>query len=277
MNPAAIGSFCPRLSEASQLLPLIRRYLVAAAPRVFATSIELLPIVEEGLFGYELVSDCESHIYPILGCKANGEPVLRKNSYGVDAPRALRLVTLDGRLLSRGGRTTRNRIRRPDCLFPNWLGAAESAWAQLVPLFPGLPRRAPLPHELADRRLDEALVVAYSHLSRWDPFIEFFGLPNEEQMGFALSGACGEHGELVLYQPDTWTLRWYAPLEVLCESWSLQAVGPEAANDNGSGYPRTMDRRARCRRATDRGWLPDSCKGTERRRMRGRRTADQSA
>jgi hypothetical protein len=277
MNPAASRLFCPRLSEASRLLPLIRRYLVAAAPRSLATTIKLLPIVQVGLFGYELVSACETHIYPIIGCNANGEPVLRKNSYGVDAAHALRLVAVDGRLHSRSGRATRNSIPRPDSLFPNWLAAAESAWAQLVPLFPDLPRQTPVLDEIADPWLDKALVVAHSHLVRWDPFIEFFGLPKEEQMGFALSGACGEHGELVLHQPDTWTLRWNAPPEVVCESWSLQADGPEAANDSEGGYPRSLDRRARCRRATDRGWLPDSCAGTERRQRSGRRAVDQHA
>ena len=277
MNPAASRSFCPRLSEASQLLPLIRRYLVAAAPRSLATTIELLPIVEDGLFGYELVPDGEMHIYPIIGCNANGEPVLRKNSYGGDAPHALRLVAVDGRLLSRRGRATRNSIQRSDSLFPNWLAAAESAWAQLAPQFPDLPRRDPVLHEIADQWLDKALVVARSHLVRWDPFIAFFGLPKEEQMGFALNGACGEHGQLVLHHPDTWALRWNAPPEVVCESWSLQADGPEATNDSAGGYPRSLDRRACCRRATNRGWLPDSCAGTERRQRRGRRAIDQHA
>jgi len=277
MIPSASRSFCPRLSEASRLLPLIRRYLVAAAPRALANTIELLPIVEDGLLGYELVPDRETPIYPILGCNANGEPVLRSNYCAVDAPRALRLVAVDGRLLSRSGPATRNNVPLPDASFPTWHAAAESAWAHLAPPLPGLPRQTPAVHEIADPWLDKALVVAFSHLVRWDPFIAFLGFPREEQMGFALAGAGGEHGELVLLQPDTWALRWNAPPEIVCESWSLRAAGPDVANDSAAGYPRSLDRRARCRRAMDRGGLPDSCAGTERRQRCGRREMDQHA
>ena len=277
MNPAASRSFCPRLSEACHLLPLIRGYLVAAAPRSPATALELVPIVEDGLFGYELVSDRETHIYPIIGCNAQGEPVLRKNSYYVGAPDALRLVAVNGRLLSRGGRAARYSIQRRDSLFPNWLVAAESAWAQLLPLFPDLPRRTKVLRAISHRWLDKGLFVAHSHLVRWDPFIEFFGLPNEAHLGFALSGASGEHGELTFRRPDTWALRWNAPPEIVCESWSLLAEDLEAGNDGMDAYLRSPDRRTRCRRATDRGRFPDSWAGKDRRQMRGRRAVDQHA
>ena len=81
MKPAADQSYCPRLSEAKHLLPLLRGYLVGAAPDALATPIDLVPIVEDGLFGYELIPDRDMHVYPIIGRNAQGEPVLRKNSY----------------------------------------------------------------------------------------------------------------------------------------------------------------------------------------------------
>ena len=55
--------FCPRLSEAKTFLPLLRAELLAAAPRhtlPLGLSLELLPIAEDGLFGYELVPDRET-------------------------------------------------------------------------------------------------------------------------------------------------------------------------------------------------------------------------
>jgi hypothetical protein len=87
---AANRFFCPRLSEARQVLPLISGHVVAAASRhPFGTALELWPIVEDGLFGYELVSDRETHTYLIMACNAMGEPVLRRTSYSVGAADAL--------------------------------------------------------------------------------------------------------------------------------------------------------------------------------------------
>jgi len=274
---AASQPFRPRLSEACRLLPLIRSYLVAAAPRSLATALELVPIVEDGLFGYELVADPETHIYPIVGCNAQGAPVLRRNSYGFGAPGALRVVAVNGRLLSRSGRPVCYSIQRRDSLFADWLAAAESAWAQLLPLFPGRPRQTLVLHEAANRWLDQALVVAHSQLIRWDPFIAFFGLPNEAHLGFALSGADGERGDLAFQQPATWTLRWNAPPEVVRESWSALAEERGPGNDSVDRYLRSPDRRARCRRATDHGRLPDPWVGQERRQGRGRRVVDRHA
>ncbi len=277
MNPAASQSFYPRLSEACHLLPLIRGYLVAAAPRSLATAVELVPIVEEGLFGYELVAERATHIYPIIGCNAQGEPVLRKNSYGIGAPDALRLVAVNGRLLSRSGHAARSSVRGSDTRFPNWLAAAQSAWAQLLMAFPDQPRETPVLREKSHGLLDEALAVAHSHLARWDPFIQFLGLPNEVHLGFTLSGASGEHGELIFQQPDTWALRWNAPPEVVCESWCPLAEDLVAGNDRLDDYLRSSNRRARGRRATDRGRFPDPWVGKERRQGRGRRAVDQHA
>ena len=274
MNPSASQSFCPRLSEAGHLLPLIRGYLVAAAPRPLATTLDLVPIVEDGLFGYELLPDSETHICPILGCNAQGEPVLRKNWYDAGAPDALHLVAANGRLLSRSERAARYGIQRRDSKFPDWSAAAEAAWAQLLILFSDVPRQAPILRENTHRRLDNALSVAHSHLDRWDPFIDFLGLPNEAQLGFVLSGASGEHGELAFRQPDTWALRWNAPPEVVKKSWSPVVKVPEVHNDQVDGDRRSADRRAHSRRAADRGRFRDVWAGKDRRRVQGRRAID---
>jgi hypothetical protein len=53
--------------------------------------IDLLPIVEDGLFGYELLPDRNTHTYVTIDCNAQGEPFLRKTSYGVGVPNALRI------------------------------------------------------------------------------------------------------------------------------------------------------------------------------------------
>jgi hypothetical protein len=277
MKPAVGRSFCPRLSEACHILPLIRGHLIAAAPASLATALELLPIVEDGLFGYELVSERRTHIYPIIGCNAQGRPVLRKNSYGVGAPEALRLVTVNGRRLSRNGSPAHLRVQRHDFVFPDWGAAAESAWAQLLPLFPDRPRQPPVLREIPHQWLDDALLVARSRLIRWDPFIEFFGLPNEAHLGFALSGAGGEHGELAFHQPDTWALRWNAPPDVVYQSWSALPGDVVPDDDRPDGYPGSPERRARGRRATDRGSFPDAWTGMERRRGGDRRAGDRHA
>ncbi len=274
VKTAANRSYCPRLSEATHLLPLLRDCLVEAAPRPLATTLDLVPIVEDGLFGYELMPDRETHIYPIIGCNAQGEPVLRKNSYGVAAPHAMHLVAVNGRLHSSSGRATCRSIERRDNLFPNWLAAAESAWEQLLILCPGPPRHAPILGENAHRRLDKALSVAHSHLYLWDPFIEFIGLPNEAQFGFMLSGTDGESGKLTFQQPDTWTLSWSASPEAVNKSWSPMAKVLNHRAEDYRGFP---DRRAQCRRAKNCGRFADSSVGNDRRKTYGRRTMDQRA
>ena len=112
------------------------------------------------------------------------------------------------------------------------------------------------------RYFDKALSVAHSHLLRWDPFIQFFGLPDEAQMGFELIGAGGEHGELTFQQPDIWTLRWSAPPEVINETWSLPWDDLDAGRDQAEGDLDLTDRPAHTRR------------GKERRKTRGRRATD---
>jgi hypothetical protein len=109
------------------------------------------------------------------------------------------------------------------------------AWAHLFFLFPERPRQAVAVREHAHRCLDEALAIAQSHLSPWNPFIQFCGLPNEAQLGFALKDANGGHGELVFQRPDIWMLRWKAPPQAVYESWSVALPDPDAASDTAHG------------------------------------------
>jgi hypothetical protein len=225
-------TFYPRLSEARHLLPLLRSHLIAAAPRhSFAAglALDLLPIVEDGLFGYELLPEREAHTYVTLGCNRLGEPVLRKTLYGI--PNTLQLAAVNGRILSRNERAARYSTQQRDYCFADWPAAAESAWAHLLGLFPEQPRQRFAVREHLHRCLDEALSIAHSHLAHWDPFIHFCGMPNEAQHGFLLTGAKGEHGELVLQTPDIWILRWKAPPHAIYESWSVLLPDADAAND----------------------------------------------
>ena len=226
-------AFCPRLSEARHLLPLLRSHLIATASRypLPIGLVDLLPIVEDGLFGYELVPDRTTHTYVTIGCNALGDPVLRKTLYGVGAPNALRLVAVNGRILSRSERAARYDTQQRDCGFPDWPAAAEAAWAQLLLLFPERPRQTVVIREHLHRCLDEALSIAQSHLAHWNPFIHFSGLPNEAEHGFALNGAEGEHGELVFQRPDIWLLRWKDPPQAVYESWSVVLRDPDVAKD----------------------------------------------
>ena len=226
--------FYPRLSEAMHFLPLLRQHLVAAACRYAlppGLTIDLLPIVEDGLFGYELLPDRNTHTYVTIGRNAQSEPVLRKTLYGVGATNTLQLVTVNGHILSRSGRASRYDTQQRDTHFPDWPAAAESAWAQLLILFPERPRQPIAVPENVHRCLDEALSIAYSHLAHWNPFIHFGGLPNEAQQGFALKGANGDHGELVFQRPDIWMLRWRAPPQAVYESWSVVVPDLDAALD----------------------------------------------
>ena len=228
------NSFSPRLSEAKHLLPLLRSQLVAAAtlyPLPSGLALDLMPLSEDGLFGYELVPDRAAHTYVTIGSNAQGEPVLRRAVYGVGSGDALRLVAVDGNRLTRSERAGRYRTLQRDAHFPDWAAAAEAAMAQLLVLFPQRPRRPVTMREHAHRCLDEALAVAYSHLARWDPFIRFCGIPNEAEHGFALAGEHGECGWLTFQRPDIWMLRWKAPPQAVYESWSVALADRDAASD----------------------------------------------
>jgi len=229
LGSAMAELFCPRLSEAMHFLPLLRKHLVAAACRYALPprlTIDLLPIVEDGLFGYELLPDRNTHTFATIGCNARGEPVLRKTSYGVDGSNALQLVAVNGHIVSRSERASRYGTQQHDSRFPDWPAAAESAWAHLLFLFPERPRQPIAVRENVHQSLDEALSIAHSHLAHWNPFIHFGGLPNEAQ-----KGASGEYGELVFQRPDIWMLRWRAPPTAVYESWSVVVPDLDAAGD----------------------------------------------
>jgi hypothetical protein len=231
---AHIADMYPRLSEARDLLPLLRSHLIAAASRYplpAGLALELLPIVEDGLFGYELVPDRNTHTYVTIGCNAQGTPLLRRTWYGVGAPNTLQLVAVNGRKFSRSERASRYSRQQRDSRFSDWPAAAESAWAQLLFLFPERPRQPVAVREHPHRCLDESLSIAYSHLAHWNPVIQFCGLPNEAQHGFALKGAHGEHGNLIFQKPDIWMLRWKAPPQAVYESWSVALPDSDTASD----------------------------------------------
>ena len=152
--------FCPRLYEAMHFLPLLRMHVVAAASRYplpAGLALDLLPIVEDGLFGYEILADREAHTYVTIGCNAQGEPVLRKTLYDVGAHNALQLVAVNGHILSRSERAARYSTQQRDHHFSDWPAAAEAAWAELLFLFPGRPRQPVAVPEHVHRCLDEAL------------------------------------------------------------------------------------------------------------------------
>jgi hypothetical protein len=236
------NSFSPRLSEASIFLPLLRRHLVEAAsayPLPADLALDLVPIVEDGLFGYELVPDRDSHTYLTVGCNARSEPMVRRTLYGIGAPNALQLVAVNGHVLSHGERAAHYSVQQRDACFADLAAATDSVWAQLLGLFPQRPRRPVTLRQHWHRCLDEALTIAHSHLARWNPFIQFCGIPSEAQRGFPLSGADGEHGELVFQRPDIWMLRWKAPPHAVYESWSvvlpdLNAAGASARDEFAS-------------------------------------------
>jgi hypothetical protein len=229
-----LRAFHPRLSEARHLLPLVRSHLVAVASRYSLPTgmgLDLLPIVEDGLFGYELLPDLVTHAYLTIGCDAQGTPVVRRTLYDCGASNALFLAALNGHTLSRGKRAAHYGNEQRDAHFPDWPAAAESTWAQLGTLLPQRPRQPVILRENLHRCLDEALSIAHSQLAHWDPCIRFCGLPKEAQQGFALMGPDRARGELIFQRPDIWMLRWKAPPQAVYESWSVAVDDPHVAGD----------------------------------------------
>lgn len=228
--------FWPRLSDAKTLLPHLRAHLAGAAPRYSLPvniSIDLLPIIEDGLFGYELVPDRNTHTYFTIGCCETGEAILRRTMC-TDAPSALRLAAVDGKSVSRRNFSLRHPTQQRDFRFAEISDAVEAGLSQLVTQFPERPRQPIALQVSVHRYLDEALAITHAHLSDWDPFIRFVGLPNEAQYGFALTGDNGECGELVSRRPDMWVLRWKSPEGAIYEEWALLLPDLEA----GSGFAR---------------------------------------
>lgn len=215
--------FYPRLSQATNLLPVLRAQLAAAASRHLLPdgfSCDLLPIVEDGIFGYEFLPQRQTHTYLTLGCDSSGQPVLRKSLYCAAAPCALRLAATNGRVLTQGELVAWHCIQPRDFPFPDWTTAAEAAWHDFSALFPEGPRRAVEIHDARHRSLDQALAIAHSLLAHCDPSIDFCGVPDEAQYGIALTGANGESGQLMARTAGDWTLRWEATGKALHEHWA---------------------------------------------------------
>ena len=232
-------AFRPRLSDASRILPLLRERIVdtsTAHPLPKGLSLELVPIVEEGLFGFELETDRETPTYLIIGCNAQGEPVMRETMYDTRAPRALQLVAMYGKHLLRPDREARFHAQRHDSQFNDWPAAVEAMWNRLSLLFPGHPRQRVAIPDARNRSLEGALSVAWTHLARWDPFIIFCGLPDEAELGFVLEDATGGHGVLIYQRPDIWMLRWKAPPDAVYESWSVVVPPVDVERNAGNGF-----------------------------------------
>jgi hypothetical protein len=223
-------AFCPRLSLAADLLPRLRAHLVAAAPRHMLPdgfSFDLLPIVDDGVFGYELLPQRKTHTYLTLGCDSGGRPVMRKSLYCAEAPSALRLATTNGCALTQGELDAWHRIQSRDFSFSDWSSAAEATWRDFAALFPDGPRRPVRFHDGRHGCLDEALAMAHSLLAAWEPRIDFCGVPDEAQYGIALTGANGETGQLAARTAGRWTLRWDAGAEAIREQWDASAWDAE--------------------------------------------------
>ena len=227
----------PRLSEAKTYLPLLRAELLDAARRytlpVSLSPLDLLPIVEDGLFGYELIPDRCTHTYLAIGRHEVGSAVVRRTLYCEHAPSALRLAALNGQSVVRERFTPKDPVKQRDDRFPEIPDAVESALAQLVTLFPERPRKPIEFHADVHRYLDDALAIAHAYLLVWNPRVQFYGLPNEAELGYRLSGDYGEQGVLISKRPDMWVLRWKSPARDIYEEWSVTIPPSDASGAAG--------------------------------------------
>jgi hypothetical protein len=223
---------CPRLSQAMLLLPLLRAQLGAAASRYSLPAgleVELLPIVEDALFGYELLPNHDTHTYLTLGADDNNAPIVRNNLYCASAPSALRLATVSGRPLLKHEIDAWDEIEQRDVRYPDWPSAAAAVWAELARLFADAPRYAIAIQDAGHGALDQVLAIARSRLRGFDPSIEFCGIPDEAQYGYVLKDARGGHGNLVLRSRGSWELHWTARASHIDEQWRATPFDGEAA------------------------------------------------
>ncbi len=224
-------AFYPRLSDARNLFPLVRAHLAAAAAHhslPASLAFDLLPIVEDGVFGYEILPNRETQTFLTIGRDDRGVPLLRRTVYRAEVPRALHLATINGHTFMPGEFDARRHIERQDAVFADWISAAEAAWAALVALFPDMPRHTV---EICDDRnqsLDNALAIAQSRLAQCDPCIDFCGVPDEAQYGYALTGADGERGYLALRPQHRWVLQWESPVNAVYSRWSVPPPAVDA-------------------------------------------------
>jgi hypothetical protein len=217
------SSFRPRISQAKDLFPIVRTHLAAAAalhslPAGF--SLDLLPIVEEGIAGYEVLPSRASYTFLTIGWDERGKPVLRESTYLDGPPGGLRVVSIDGQAQPVDCGAPQ-RLRQRDSVLPDWPTAAEAVWSELARLDPQEPRYAIEVHDLRLEELDEALATAYRHLADFDPDIDFCGVPDEAQYGFALSDAKGGRGQLIARHPETWTLWFQSATGTIHEEWAM--------------------------------------------------------
>jgi hypothetical protein len=213
---------CPRLSQAKMLLPQLRAQLGGAASHYSlppGLEVELLPIVEDELFGYELLPNRDTHTYVTFGADAKGTPVVRKNLYCTASPSALRLATASGRALMQHELDAWDDIEQRDTRYSDWASAAAAVWAELAKLFAERPRHAISIRDAGHAAFDDTLGIAQSRLRDCDPQIEFCGIPDEAQYGFVLKGARGEHGNLVLRSRGSWELHWTTPTARADAQW----------------------------------------------------------
>ena len=147
-----------------------------------------------------------------------------------NAPSVLRLAAVSGKSVGGTNFPHRKSAQQRDSRLGELSDAVESGFSQLVTLYPERPRRSIELRDSVHRYLDEALSIAHAKLSDWNPFIQFFGLPDEAQYGFALRGDHGEHGELVSRRPDMWVLRWKSRQTVVYEEWSVLLPNLDASS-----------------------------------------------
>lgn len=284
----------PRISQARDLLPLVRAHLVAAAAHSSlpaGVSLELMPIVEDGLIGYEFLPNQAKNIYLTIGCDGSGAPVLRESSYRTLPQSVLRLASVNGRALPRDGIAAGLRLQQHDTVFRDWSLTSEAAWRGLAALFPEEPRHAIEVRGAWHECLDCALAIADAHLAGCDPCIDFCGVPNEAQYGFALTEVGGGRGRLTSRRPGTWVL-WFQSAEItLNEEWSVSLPGIDVAaawvsagatplRDDVAVAAATPLRRSghraggrvdTDRRRADRRHANDAARGRDERRHRDRR------
>jgi len=215
--------FRPRISQAKDLFPIVRAHLAAAAALhslPAGLSFDLLPIVEDGIAGYEILPNRATQTYLTIGWERRGKPVVRESSYLDGRPTNLRVVAVDGQAATADA-TAPGRLRQRDTVFRDWPSAAEAVWSELARLFPQQSRHAIELHDLRHEELDEALATAYRHLAEIDPHIDFCGVPDEAQYGFALTDPKGGRGQLVARHPETWTLWFESSAGKVQEEWPM--------------------------------------------------------
>ena len=219
----------PRLSDATAILPRIRHELVVQAATLDGTKgreIALCAIVEDGLFGYELVPSMMTLPFLIMGCAENGIPRLRRTLFDPTRDSGLRLAALHGRAL-RGTRPRMpKRSRQDEALYADWPTAAAYAWKDLSGAVGG--DRTTWDACMAEcRSLENALAIASLHLAEWDPGIDFWGLSNQAELGLPLRGMGGESGTLTRKRPDIWVLSWVTKQTNLTREWSIFQLAEE--------------------------------------------------